>query len=108
MSDVNPTRNNIKALPRPTKTLQATESLKGVLTSFELKPSDYKEGTDRLVLTVLDKTSQSYFVNIALGGGDAYAQIHKILEDTGVGAVLDISVSTGYKGRNIKVVKPKP
>lgn len=107
MSETNPTRNNLGALPRPTKTLQASDPLKGLLLAFELKPSDFKSGSDRLVLTVADKDSQTHYVNIALGGGEAYAQIYEIINDVGIGAELDISVSKGYEGRTIKLVKEK-
>ena len=107
MSEENPTKNNVGALPRPTKTLGATETLKGILLSFELRPSDFKKGSDRLVLTVNDKTGQEWFVNVALGGGDAYSQAYEIITETGIGANLDISASKGYSGRTIKLIAEK-
>ena len=110
MSEVNPSRNNPRSLPNPTKTLLASDPLKGTLKAYELKPSDYKVGGDRLVMTVADNSGQTYFVNIATGGGEAYAQCHEIITKVGLGANLDISVSQGYEGRTVKskYLKSKP
>jgi len=108
MSEENPTRNNLGALPNPTKTLQPHETLRGLLVAFELKPSDYKNGSDRLVLTVNDKNGQSYFVNVAIGGGDTYAQIYEIINESGIGVELDIGASRGFSGRTIAEIPVKP
>lgn len=108
MSERNPSMNRLESLPQPTKTLAVNDTLKGILLAYELRPSDYKSGSDRLVITVTDKKGNNHYVNIALGGGDAYAQIHEIITKTGLGAELDISRSNGYEGRTIKLIKPKP